>query len=287
MSEQPEKDAVTGEYTTGHEWDGIKELNTPLPRWWLLVFIVSIIWSIGYWIVMPAWPLISDFTEGAFGYSSREAVLEKVAAGKAAQSSYINRIAAGDLSSIQHDEDLLNFALAGGRSAFGLHCAQCHGSGAAGAPGIPNLNDDEWIWGGTLTDIDYTIRHGVRADNFDTRFNEMPAFVRDGLLSAAEAEQVADYIYSLTHSDAPASPGGAQIFDIQCLACHGEAGVGDRSLGGPSLNDAIWLYGGERDQILAQIMNPKHGMMPSWGDRLDDVTIKQLAIYVHALGGGE
>ncbi len=287
MSEQKERDDITGRETTGHEWDGIKELNTPLPRWWLWVFYATIVWAIGYWLVMPAWPLLSDYTRGVLGWSSRARLNAEIAEARAAQSGFVKRIEATDLAAIEADPELLEFALAGGRSAFGLYCAQCHGRGAQGAPGIPNLNDDDWIWGGDLETIHETIRVGVRSDHDETRFNAMPAFVADEILSEDEAEQVADYVLSLSNPDITPDPQGAALFADNCAACHGEAGEGVRELGGPRLNDAIWLYGGSREDVLRQIRKPRHGVMPTWESRLDPATIKELAIYVHMLGGGE
>lgn len=287
MRDHSQRDDVSGRSTTGHDWDGIQELDTPLPRWWLWVFIACIIWAIGYWILMPAWPLVSDHTRGLLGWSSRGRLAAEITQARAAQSGYVKRIEASDLATIEADPELLEFALAGGRSAFGLHCAQCHGSGAEGAPGIANLNDDDWIWGGTLEAIHETIRVGVRSAHDETRFNEMPAFVADGILSENEAVHVADYVISLSNPGVKPDPQGAQLFADNCTACHGEHGEGVRELGGPRLNDAIWLYGGTRDDVLRQIRKPRHGVMPTWEARLDPATIKELAIYVHSLGGGE
>ncbi len=283
----PEKDEFTGTETTGHEWDGIKELNTPLPRWWVWSFIACIIWSFGYWVVYPAWPLLTSHTEGVTGYSSRGAVLEELAAARAAQSGLAARVEAAALEDIRTSPDLLEFALAGGRSAFGLHCATCHGTGAEGAPGIPNLNDDDWIWGGDLEAIHATISFGVRADHDETRFNDMPAFVRDGLLTAEEAGAAAQFVLAMTDPSVSASPEGGVIFEEQCSACHGFEGEGFAAIGGPRLNDAIWFYGSSLEDITAQIAAPRHGMMPAWTGKLDAAAIKALTIYVHSLGGGE
>jgi len=281
----PERDAYTGTETTGHEWDGIKELNTPLPRWWVWVWVATIIWSIGYWWVMPAWPLLTDHTRGSQNYSSREAVLAEVEAGRAARAPMEARVLAASLDEIQADSALYDFAQKGGRSTFGLYCAQCHGLGAAGAEGIANLNDDDWIWGGDLDAIQTTIRVGVRSNHPDTRFNMMPSF--EGILSAEEASDVAKYVLALADGSANEQMPGAENFAFQCAACHGESGEGLRMMGGPKLNDYIWLYAGNEEEITHQILNPRHGVMPQWENRLDAATIKQLAIFVHGLGGGE
>lgn len=283
-------DSISGTETTGHEWDGIKELNTPLPRWWLWTFYATVIWGLAYTVFYPAWPLISSATSGILGYSSRAEVAEEIKQAHDAQAGMRNRIASSTLEEIRADAELFQFAVAGGTSAFLVNCSQCHGSGAAGSPGYPNLNDDVWLWGGSLDDIYATIAHGIRFEQDEnTRVSEMPAFGRDELLSTAQISDVTDYVLSLTQKehDAEAAARGKAVFDENCTACHGENGQGVRELGAPALNDALWHYDGKRETVLAQIMSPKHGVMPAWAHRLDDVTIKQLAVYVHSLGGGE
>ena len=287
---EKEIDAVTGTETTGHEWDGIKELNTPLPRWWLWTFYATCVWAFVYWILYPAWPLVSSATTGVLGYSSRAEVAGEIATAKAAQSQYLDRIKSLSLGEIRSDVDLATFAIAGGKSAFAVNCSQCHGAGAAGSPGYPNLNDDDWLWGGTLDEIYTTIAHGVRfAEDDDTRVSDMPAFGKDEILEATVISDIVEHVLSLSSQehDAAAAARGTAPFAENCVSCHGENGEGVRELGGPALNDALWHYGGDRAAITAQINNPKHGVMPAWAHRLDDGTIKQLALYVHALGGGE
>jgi cytochrome c oxidase cbb3-type subunit 3 len=276
--------------TTGHEWDGIKEYNNPLPRWWLWTFYVTIIWSIGYWIVMPAWPLLSSYTEGLFGYTNRKAVMAEISQAQAAQGKYLERIRTASLEEIRADRDLLEFALAGGRSAFAVNCSQCHGSGGAGFKGYPNLNDDHWLWGGTLKDIQATITHGIRSELDDkTRQSEMPRFLADGILKAAQVNDVAEYVLSLTNraTDKPAADRGRKIFAEQCVVCHGTGGEGKTELGAPRLNDPIWLYGGDKETIVATVSNSRRGVMPAWGGILAPETIKKLTVYVHSLGGGK
>ncbi len=289
MADHKEIDQVSGVETTGHEWDGIRELNNPLPRWWLWTFYACCIWALAYWIVMPAWPLISSHTEGFLGYSSRAQLAKSVERARDAQSVYLDRIDAASLEQIAADQELLDFALAGGRSAFAVNCSQCHGSGAAGFVGYPNLNDDDWIWGGDLDAISHTIHFGIRSDHDETRFNEMPAYGRDELLTREEIDDVAEYVLSLSNSgsDAAAAARGEVTFAEQCSACHMEDGGGNYELGAPNLRDAIWLYGGDKSAVVESITNSRAGMMPAWTGRLDEATIKKLAIYVHSLGGGE
>ena len=282
-------DEFTGTETTGHEWDGIRELNNPLPRWWLWTFYACILWAIGYWIAMPAWPLISSYTGGMLGYSQRATVAADLAGAVAEREVYAGKLETASLEQIRTDPELLNFALAGGRSAYAVNCSQCHGAGAAGSTGYPNLNDDDWLWGGTLQDIEQTILYGIRSGHDEARVNEMPAFGRDELLQADEIRAVAEYVLSLSGraTDAAAVAAGSAVFEEQCVACHMEGGKGNRELGAPSLADGIWLYGGEKADIVASVRNSRAGVMPHWQDRLSGTTIKQLAIYVHSLGGGE
>ncbi len=286
---RPEIDSVTGVETTGHEWDGIKELNKPLPKWWLWVFYACIIWSIGYWIAMPTWPLVSDFTKGMLGYSQRTVVANSLANARAAQSGFLDKIAASDLAGIKADPALLQFSLAGGAAAFGDNCAPCHGRGAQGAVGYPNLNDDNWLWGGTLDDIHKTLQVGIRSGHEDARDNAMPAFGRDQILEPGQISDVTDFVLSLSGGDANAEAAarGKVIFAEQCAACHGEDGKGSIELGAPNLTDRIWLYGGTRDAITDVIRNSRAGVMPAWKERLPPETIKQLAVFVHSLGGGQ
>ncbi len=289
MSEK-DIDQFSGIETTGHEWDGIKELNNPLPRWWLWTFYATVIWSIGYVILYPAIPLVTDATKGVLGYSSRAEVAQEIVKAKVAQAGTLEKIETMPLEDIRKDDSLLQFAVAGGRSAFQVNCIQCHGTGAAGGKGYPNLNDDEWLWGGSLEAIRLSIVHGIRFDgDDDTRSSEMPAFGRDELLTGEQIKDVTEHVLSLSGGDhdAAAAARGAEPYAENCAACHGEKGEGDREQGAPALNNAIWLYGGDRDTIVETITNSRKGVMPAWGHRLDETTIKQLTLYVHSLGGGE
>lgn len=285
-----ERDEISGTDTTGHEWDGIKELNTPLPRWWLMIFYATIVWAVIYCILYPAIPLLTTATKGIWGYSSRAEVAKSIKKARHVQAKYLKKIHVMDLEEIRQDKDLFQFSMVGGKSAFAVNCIQCHGTGAAGSKGYPNLNDDDWLWGGTLEAIYTSIRHGIRFDLDDnTRQSEMPAFGRDGLLDKAQINDTAEYVLFLSGKteDRSAAERGKTIFAENCSACHGEAGEGSQELGAPPLKDAIWLFGSTKDAIVETIANSRQGVMPAWGHRLDGATIKQLAIYVHALGGGK
>jgi len=289
--QRPDVDAVTGTTTTGHVWDGIRELNTPLPRWWLWLFYATILWSVLYWIVYPSWPLVSSYTKGAFRWQSRDAVVSDLDALKAQRGPMVEKLNSASLQEIAADPTLLDFARAQARPAFAENCAPCHGAGGGGGRGYPNLNDDEWIWGGNLDAIAQTIRHGVRSGDADARQGAaMPAFGRDGILKRADVENVADYVRSLAGAvpDPKADiAAGKKNFLDNCAVCHGEAGKGQRELGAPNLSDAIWLYGADKASVVNGIWNGRGGVMPAWAGRLDDATIKALAVYVHSLGGGE
>ena len=278
-------DPATGTETVGHEWDGIEELDTPMPRWWLWTFYLTILWSLGYVILYPAWPLIKKGTEGVLGWTSRgqfAAEMDDVEARRAPVLAALSRI---PIERLPEDSQLMRAAIAGGSAAFKVNCVQCHGSGAAGFEGYPNLNDDDWLWGGDLKAIEFTITHGVRdTSDEEARFSLMPDF--GDILDAQQRVDVAEYVLSFT-GKGKATSQGAELFQTNCAICHGPNGTGDRRFGAPNLADAIWLYGGSREQIARQIASPRHGAMPAWGGRLDPVTIKMLAAYVHSLGGGE
>ena len=275
--------------TTGHDWDGIKELNNPLPKWWLYVLYASIIWAVVYWILYPAWPLVSSYTKGTLGFSQRAVVAEQLKQSKAEKAGFREEIANNELAEIKANPELLNFALAGGAAAFGDNCAPCHGRGAQGAVGYPNLRDDAWLWGGSLDDVHQTIRYGIRADHPDTRNSQMPAFGRLGMLQPPQVNDVAEHVLALSGNaeDQEAAERGGEMFATNCAACHGADGTGDRALGAPNLADELWLYGGDKASIVETITNSRSGMMPAWNERLDPATVKELAIYVHSLGGGE
>ncbi|MGH1402618.1 MAG: cytochrome-c oxidase, cbb3-type subunit III [Alphaproteobacteria bacterium] len=292
MSDQHKKekeiDEVSGVETTGHEWDGLKELNNPLPRWWLWVLYVSIIWSFWYFVVYPSWPVPGGATEGTSGYTQFRELKESQDEIVARQQKYLDRFEHASFDKIMNDAELYAFAVAGGSSAFKDNCATCHGTGAEGGKGYPNLNDDDWLWGGTMSEIFETLQYGIRADNLDTRISQMPAFGQDELLKHDEIDAVVDYVMTLSGSKRGKNhEKGYEVYKAQCASCHADDGKGDHMFGAPNLADKIWLYGGGRDAVYETVFYARAGMMPAWENRLDENTLKQLTVYLHQLGGGE
>ncbi len=289
MSE-PERDDHSGVETTGHEWDGIRELDNPLPRWWLWVFYGCIVVAVVYWVLMPAWPGLNGYTPGVLRQSDRADLAEQLGALQVQRGRGETMLATASLQQIETDPDLQAHALSVGQSVFGDNCATCHGAGGGGARGYPNLRDDVWLWGGSLEEIEHTLRVGVRSAHPETRTSQMPAFGRDGMLNAAQVSDLTEYVVRLSGRPADAAAVGRaqQLYADNCAACHTPTGVGDRLLGAPDLTDREWLYGSDRDSIRGQIHNGRNGVMPTWEGRFSPGVIKALAVYVHVnAGGGE
>jgi cytochrome c oxidase cbb3-type subunit 3 len=273
--------------TTGHKWDGISEYNIGAPRWWLIVWIISIIWSFGYWIFYPAWPTSDGYyTVGTLNWSQQSELKDSQKEINEIRSDLFDRIDKLSFAEIQKNEDLYQFALVGGRAAFKENCAACHGTGAQGFKGYPNLNDDDWLWGGKITDIYQTLLYGIRSNHDKARFSQMPSFGKDGILKEEEIETVAKYVMSLSGQE-KSSKEGKNLFAQHCASCHGKDGKGQKDVGAPNLSDEIWLYGNDIKDITNTIYYSRYGVMPYWNSRLDNTTIKQLSLYVHSLGGGE
>ncbi|PNG27714.1 cytochrome-c oxidase, cbb3-type subunit III [Methylocella silvestris] len=284
-------DAATGKTTTGHSWDGISELNTPLPRWWLYTLYGCIVWAIIYWVLFPAWPWFGGATKGLLGWNSRTVVARELDELRASRSAMNDKLAAASLQQIEATPELLAFARAEGAAAFAQNCSPCHGAGAQGSRGYPNLNADRWLWGGTLDQIHTTITHGARwtADP-DTHAGVMPSFGRDGLLNKEEISTIADYVRTLSGNapDAGADLAkGKQLFIDNCSPCHGEDGKGNVDVGAANLTTQVWLYGPTKADIMHRIEVGGGGVMPAWKGRLDESTIKALTVFVHTLGGGK
>jgi cytochrome c oxidase cbb3-type subunit III len=291
MPTKIEKDALTGTMTTGHEWDGLKELNTPLPKWWLYLLYATIVFGLVWIVLYPAFPIRG--ATGLTGWVAREAIGPEVAAANARMAPMMNRIREATPEQIAADPALRSFAMAGGRIAFANNCAGCHGAGGQGAVGgFPSLADDDWIWGGSFAAIHQTITNGIRAGESDEeRASVMPRFLADGILNGAQIADVAQFVLSFggRAGDPAAVQRGREVYAENCASCHGENGEGNRDVGGLRLNDRVWLHASPADaaSVARYIANPRLGVMPSWGKRLDPATVNMLTVYVHALGGGE
>jgi len=297
---QKEVDHITGTETTGHSWDGdLRELNTPLPGWWLWVFWTTVVWLIGYSIVYPHWFIGDGVVKGVFGWSSRGAVEDSLAAAKAKMAPQFAKLEKASLDDIKSDADLSRFAARAGKAVFGDKCVACHGTGADGTRddnGYPSLVDKDWLWGGKLEDIIQTIRVGVRSGHDEARDNTMAAYGDDETLNATQIKNVAGYVLSLSGGSLAGADvaAGKQVYmeDAGCNACHGDEGKGnvEDAPGAPNLTDNIWLYG--KANIVQTITHGRKGEMPSWeGDplsgKLSPAQIKAVAVYVHSRGGGQ
>jgi cytochrome c oxidase cbb3-type subunit 3 len=276
--------------TTRHEWDGIQEFDTPLPRWWLWTFYATIVFAIGYCVAYPAIPLANRATAGVLRWSSHGQLATEQAKAEAGRASFRLAVASTPVERIPPHSELMRGAVEGGRAAFKVNCVQCHGTGASGRKGYPNLTDDDWLWGGDIKTIRQTLEHGVRQPGDDqTRMSQMPAFGRDGILNPEQIQDVVSYVRTISHQEhaSQSARRGAALFAANCAACHGVNGTGNRQFGAPNLTDAIWLYGGDRDTITQTVTNARYGVMPAWGRKLDKASLNMLAAYVHSLGGGE
>ncbi|HEY0438187.1 MAG TPA: cytochrome-c oxidase, cbb3-type subunit III [Phenylobacterium sp.] len=289
MPTKIEKDAITGRETTGHEWDGVRELNTALPKWWLYTYVATCVWALAWFVLYPSIPLGTTYWKGMLGYSQRATVASDVAELAKRRAVTMDRIAREDFAQIRQDPELMAVAQTAGRIAFAENCQACHGAGGAGRIGYPALAAGAWIWGGTLEGIERTVTYGIRSGHAEARDSQMPRFGADGMLKPAEIQALADYVMTLYGHAAPGRDvsEGARLFAENCVACHGEKGEGNREMGAPRLASQVHLYGDDRAAVVAQVTLPRQGVMPNWNARMDPATIKSLAIYVHSLGGGE
>ncbi|MEZ5724808.1 MAG: cytochrome-c oxidase, cbb3-type subunit III [Paracoccaceae bacterium] len=276
--------------STGHSWDGITEYDNPMPRWWLWTFYVTIVWGLAYTFFYPAWPLLNGATQGILHTSYRKEVAAEIQRYDEANAGIQQKLIETDLAVIADDPELVNYSMNAGRAVFATWCAQCHGSGAGGAKGYPNLLDNDWLWGGTLEDIHTTVTHGIRnTDDDDARYSEMPRFGIDEMLDNAQIDQVVNHVLAISgqEHDAALAAEGAVVYEDNCVACHMEDGTGDRMQGAPNLTDAVWLYGGDKASITQSVHDARFGVMPNWSPRLSEDDIRAVAYYVHSLGGGE
>ena len=284
-----ERDPHTGHSTTGHEWNGIKELNTPVPKpvWFFL--IVTGLFAIGYWIAMPAWPTGRSFTPGMLGADDRRETIEQVRQGAAERAAWVDAIQAASYAQILADPKLMVHVRDDGKRLFGDNCAACHGPDGRGGKGFPDLTDRDWLWGGSPETIAQTIRVGVNSTAADTRVSQMLAFGRDGLLDGDSVVAVTDYVASfndpaMARTKPRSVAAGRKVFEANCVACHGPDGHGNQTLGVPNLTDRASIYGHDWASIYATVSTGQQGQMPSWGGRLSEAELKLLTTYLLDLG---
>lgn len=284
-----QRDPLTGHQTTGHEWDGITELNTRVPKSVWFFIIVTHLCALIMWILLPTWPLVTTYTKGLLGVDQREEVEKSIVVANLAREDWADRIATMTAGDIMDDPELMTRVTNTAHQIFGDNCAGCHGADAAGGPGFPSLIDSAWLWGGDTDTIMETLRVGINSTHPETRYGQMLAFGRSGVLQRDEIRTVVDYVQSLSGTVAPADriAAGAAIFAENCAACHGDNGTGNMDLGAPDLTDAFWIYGGDDQTMFQTIWNGRQGWMPAWEDRLPEVERKILAVYLQNLGQGE
>lgn len=285
--------------TTGHQWDGIEELNTPLPRWWLWTFYATIIWGVAYSIAMPAWPIFaSGATPGLLGSSTRADVEKDIAKFAEMNKAVEEKLVATDLTAIAADPELVTYTRNAGAAVFRTWCAQCHGAGAGGNTGFPSLLDGDWLHGGAIETIYTNVKHGIRdpLDPDTLLVANMPAHLTDELLEPAQIDEVVQYVLQISGqpADEVKATAGQQVFAENCVSCHGEDAKGLVEMGAPNLTDGIWLYGGDVATLTSTIQYGRGGVMPSWSwaadgakPRLSEAQIRAVASYVHSLGGGQ
>ena len=284
-----ERDPLTGHETTGHEWDGITELNTRVPRaiWWAIG--ITHLWALIVWILLPTWPLVTTYTKGILGIDDRERVEEDVRDLRLSRADWVDAIEKRSFDEIRADPGLMEIVSQTGPVLFTDNCSGCHGAEAQGGPGFPSLTDLDWLWGGDEDAIMETLRVGINAPHPETRVAQMMAFGRDGILTRDQVRTVVDYVMSLSvgsEVDPDRLAEGAGLFADNCAACHGEDAKGLREMGAPNLTDDIWLYGGDADALFHTVHNGRQGWMPAWEDRMSLADRKILTLYLQQLAGG-
>jgi len=282
-----DRDSYTGKLTTGHDWNGIKELDSPIPKVVLFFLGAGILFLVIWTVLMPAWPSFSTYTKGLLGTDQRREVEQTLAEAAAERASWTSRIESEDFAAIQADPGLMSIVRQTGATLFGDNCAACHGGNATGGPGFPNLVQAPTLWGDDPETIAETIRVGINSTHPETRFGQMLAFGRDQMLPAADVNAVVAYVRSLTDPAVTDPDGaGAQLFADNFAGCHGADAPGLPDRGGANLTDAFWIYGGDASAIHHSVYFGRQGHMPAWEGRLSPVDIKLLALYVLDLRAG-
>jgi len=276
-----ERDPHTGHMTTGHEWNGIKELNSPIPRIVFFFIAVTHVWALGYWLLMPAFPLWTTYTKGLLGADDRRSVMESVKGMQAARAAWVEQVEKKSYAEIQADRLLMVSVREGGRSLFGDNCAPCHGQNARGTPNFPDLTRSS-LWGSSPQELAETIRIGVNSGHRESRVSQMPALGRDLVLKGDDIANVVAYVQSLggTTPATPTHTAGKAIYAEHCAACHGPDGKGKADVGAPDLTDAYWTHGSDAASLHSVVWGGLRGVMPSWEGRLSNADRKILALYL-------
>lgn len=286
-----ERDPHTGQMTTGHEWNGIKELNSPVPRVVWFFLIATFLYSLVYWVLMPAWPIGVTYTKGLLGIDQRDVVAAKVEAAHAAREPWAAKLRETDFAAIQADDGLMQIVREAGHPLFADNCAVCHGTRGTGGKGYPNLAANAWLWGGDAETLSETIRVGINSGHDETRVSQMMAFGRDGMLNRNEILAVTTWLQALSNptlaaeADPAVIAAGGTVFADNCAACHGDDARGVPEMGAPNLADDVWIYGGDRQAIFETIWHGRQGHMPHWEGRLSELERKILTLYVLDLAG--
>lgn len=278
-----ERDNYTGYLTTGHEWNGIKELNTPVPRAVYFFLLIAFLFSVGYWVLMPAWPLGDRYTKGLLGIDQRDIVVNSLKEAALNRSQWAEQVEANNYQQILDDAALMVSVRDTGRTLFGDNCSACHGVDARGGHGFPNLTTTSWLWGGDPETIAETIRVGINSAHPDSRSSQMPAFGHDQILERTDIDKLAAFVHSLSVPSTIKSEdldAGRELFATNCAACHGEDAKGNSGAGAPNLTDKFWIYGGDTHTIANTLWNGRQGHMPSWEGRLTPLDRKILALYL-------
>lgn len=287
MSEKV-RDPYTGQMTTGHEWNGIAELNAYVPKVVWYCYAITIIYSLIAWVLLPTWPLFSTYTTGILGADQRVLVEEQVAEAEAQRADWETQMETLSIEEIHANPELSAIVARTAPTIFGDNCEACHGATAEGGPGYPNLVDKAWLWGGDEEAIMETLRVGINSPHEDTRFSEMMAYGRDGLLSRDELRTLVAHVRTISHQETSATPEvlaeGEELFATNCASCHGDDGTGMIDVGAPNLTDGFWIYGGDEASIYKTLVNGRKGWMPAWESRLSEAERKMLTAYIIGLG---
>lgn len=278
---QLEIDPVTGHETTGHDWGGIKELNTPFPKIVVWALVLTFLYSALTWVLLPAWPYGRDYTRGLLGLDQTEMAMAGFAKLDERRQDWISNFdGMPDFTAIEGDANLMAAAMPAAHRLYLDNCSACHGAQGEGGPGFPVLSDDHWLWGGDPETIAETLQVGINAAHPDTRWAQMPVF---DWIAREDRLHLSEYVAALPTGTADQDSQAATLFEENCAACHGDAGGGGLMNGAPALNDEAVIYGQDAESVNRTLRYGRQGVMPYWSDRLSDAEINLLALYVNRM----